>query len=52
MTNPLLRTSRSLDAIATFDHISLEADWARSAVQLEEQAASIAQDASGLVATP
>jgi len=51
-TYPLFRTGRGLDAVATLDYISLEADRARTAVQLEEQAASIAQDAARLVTTP
>jgi len=35
-TYPLLGTGRRLDAVATLDYISLEADWTRTAMQLEE----------------
>lgn len=41
-----------LDAVAALDHVGLEGDRARAAVQLEEEAAGIAEHAAGLVATP
>lgn len=44
--------SHRLDAIATLDNVSLERDRPRAAVQLEEQAAGIAEDGTKLVATP
>lgn len=40
----LLPILTRLYSIATLDHIRLEADWTCSAMQLEEQTTSIAQD--------
>lgn len=44
--------SRGLDAVPALDHIGLEAYRARTAVQLEEQAAGVAQDGANLIAAP
>ena len=44
--------SHSLDTVATLDHISLEGDGSRSAVQLEEQAACVAKNGTKFVASP
>jgi hypothetical protein len=33
-----------LDSIPTLDNIGLEADWTRTAVELEEETAGVAQD--------
>lgn len=51
-THLLLRTTSSLDAVPALDHVGLEADWARTTVQFQEEAARIAQNRSHLVATP
>jgi hypothetical protein len=42
----------SLDAVAAFDDIGLEGDGSRAAVQLQEEAAGIAEDRARLIATP
>ena len=44
--------THSLDAVAALDNVCLEGNGPRPAVQLEEQAAGIAEDGAGLVATP
>lgn len=44
--------AHGLDAVATLDDIGLEGDGARPAVQLEKQAAGIAEDGAGFIATP
>jgi hypothetical protein len=41
-----------LDAVAALDNIGLERDGAGSAVELQEQAAGVAQDRAGLIAAP
>lgn len=41
-----------LDAVATLDYIGLEGNRARATVQLEKQAAGVAQDRAHLVASP
>jgi hypothetical protein len=48
----LLGASSSLDAVAALDNVRLETDGTRTAMQLEEETASIAQDRAHLVATP
>lgn len=48
----LLGASSSLDAVAALDNVRLETDWTGTAMQLEEETASIAQDRAHLVATP
>ena len=48
----LARSLRGLDAIARLDHVGLERDGTRAAVQLEEEAAGVAEDGAGLIATP
>lgn len=52
MTDLLLGAGSSLDAVAALDNVCLETDGTRTAMQLEEEAASIAQDRAHLVATP
>lgn len=52
MTNLLLGAGSSLDAVAALDNVCLETDGTRTAVQLEEETTSIAQDRAHLVATP
>lgn len=47
-----LALCRTFDTIATFDHIGLEADGSRTAVQLEEEAASIAEDRANFIPPP
>lgn len=49
---PLLSLHRSLDTIATFDHVSLEAYGPRSAVKFEEQAAGITEDGAEFIPAP
>lgn len=44
--------THGLDTIATLDDIGLERDWSRAAVQLEEQAAGIAEDGARFIASP
>jgi len=46
------RCLRGLDAVARLDHVGLERDGTRAAVQLEEEAAGVAEDGAGLIATP
>lgn len=46
------RCLRGFDAVARFDHVGFERDGARSAVQFEEEAAGIAEDGAGFVASP
>lgn len=41
-----------LNAVATLDDISLERDRSRSAVQLQEEAAGIAENGARLIASP
>lgn len=48
----LLGTGGRLDTVTALDHICLETDGTRATVQLEKEAASIAQDGTHLVATP
>ena len=50
----LLRQVRahSLDSVSALDNVGLERDGARAAVELEEQAAGVAQNRAGLVAAP
>jgi hypothetical protein len=52
VTDLLLGTGSSLDAVAALDDVRLETDGTRTAMQLEEETASIAQDRAHLVATP
>ena len=52
MTNLLLGTRGSLDAVAALDDVRLETDGTRTAMQLEEETASIAKNRAHLVATP
>jgi hypothetical protein len=52
VTDLLLGTGSSLDAVAALDNVRLETDGTRTAMQLEEETASIAQDRAHLVATP
>jgi len=47
-----LNLACSLDPITTLDDICFEADGSRSIVQLEEQAASVAQNRARVIATP
>lgn len=42
----------SLDAVATLDDIGLEGDGPRAAVQLQEEAAGVAEHRAGLIASP
>jgi hypothetical protein len=51
-THLALRTLASLDAIATFDYIGLQAYRARPPVQLQEQSAGVAKNGAQLVAAP
>ena len=44
--------AHSLDTVTALDDVRLQGDWPGSAVQLEEQAARIAEDCAGLIATP
>jgi hypothetical protein len=44
--------SASLDAVAALDDIGLERDGARAAVQLQEEAAGVAEDGARLIAAP
>lgn len=46
------RSLGCLHTIARLDHVSLERDWARPAVQFKEEAAGVAEDRAGLVASP
>jgi hypothetical protein len=46
------RCLRCLDAIARFDHVGLERDGTRAAVEFEEEAAGVAEDGAGLIAAP
>lgn len=39
-------------SISALDHIGLEADWASAAMQLQEQATSIAENLPILISTP
>lgn len=48
----LLALSSTLDSISAFDNIGLEAYWPRPAVELEEEAAGIAEHRSDLVSSP
>ena len=43
---------RGLDAIPALDNIRFQADGTRPAVELEKQAARVAEDGAGFVATP
>jgi hypothetical protein len=52
LTDLLLRAGGCLDTVTALDDIGLEADGTRATVQLEEKAASVAQDGTHLVATP
>lgn len=51
-THLALGTLAGLDAIATFDHIGLQAYRTRSPVQLQKQSAGVAKNGAQLVATP
>ena len=42
----------SFDAVAAFDHISLEADGAGSTMQFQKETAGIAEDSTRLIASP
>lgn len=44
--------THGLDAIATLDDIGLERDWPGPAMQLEKQAAGIAEDCARFIASP
>jgi len=46
------RCLRGLDAVARLDHVRLERDGTRAAVQFEEEAAGVAEDGAGLIAAP
>lgn len=46
------RRLRGLDAVARFYHVGFERYGARSAVEFEEEAAGIAEDGAGFVASP
>lgn len=46
------RSLGCLHTIARLDHVGLERDWARPAVQFKEEAAGVAEDCAGLVASP
>ena len=48
----LLSEARSLDAVTGLDNVGLEAYRARATVQLEEEAAGVAEDGSDLIASP
>lgn len=48
----LLAWYSSTDAIATLDHVGLEADWARGSVKLEEKTTGVAQHRAVLVSSP
>ena len=48
----LARCLRGLDAIARLDHVGLERNGSWASVELEEEAAGIAEDGAGLIATP
>ena len=48
----LARCLRGLNAIARLDHVGLEGDGTRSAMEFEEEAAGVAEDGAGLVAAP
>jgi len=48
----LLALRRTFDTIATFDHVSLETDRSRAAVQLEEEAAGVAENRADLIPPP
>jgi uncharacterized membrane protein YcjF (UPF0283 family) len=48
----LARCLRGLDAIARLYHVGLERDGSWAAVELEEEAAGVAEDGAGLVAAP
>jgi hypothetical protein len=43
---------RGLDTIPTLDNVCFQADRTRSAVELEEQAARVAEHGAGIIATP
>jgi hypothetical protein len=42
----------ALDSVATLDHVCFQTDRTRTAMQLEEQATSVAKDGTKLVTTP
>jgi hypothetical protein len=48
----ILRSTRTLYAIATLDHVGLEAYRTWSAVEFEEEPAGIAQDGADLISSP
>lgn len=52
LTDLLLGAGGSLDAVAALDDVRLETDGTRTAMQLEEETASIAQNRTHLVAPP
>ena len=41
-----------LDAVAALDDVGLQRDGTRAAVQLQKEAAGVAEDGAGLVASP
>ena len=48
----LLAWNCSLDSISTLDHVRLEADRTRGAMQLEEEATGVTKNRADLIATP
>lgn len=50
--NLLLGTAGRLDPVATLDNVGLEAYRSRTAVELEEETAGIAEDRAGFIASP
>lgn len=46
------RCLRGLYAVSRLDHVGLEGNRARAAMQFEEEAAGIAEDGAGFVAAP
>ena len=44
--------SHRLNAVAALDHIGFERNGPGTAVELEEEAAGVAEDCTGLVASP
>lgn len=52
-TYPLLGAlSACLHAITALDDIGLQADWARSSMQLQKETTGIAEDSTRLITTP
>ena len=44
--------AHGLDAVTALDDVGLQRDGARAAVQLQKEAAGVAEDGAGLVASP